>query len=175
MWTTLSTHPSFTSSEGDSLIWSYIQPPPVPTPPIVASLSSLSASLPKYPPANSPKIGPMQRTLQALTDLTGYITTQTYAAHTFRTPGIAGFGGMGTGNGMLSPQEEEVRKEIRALKGLVLNRSVCLSLFPHHESVWLKRWMFCFMFLLNGSRSFMPNAGRPGTPGIHSVVSTPSS
>ena len=59
-----------------------------------------------------------QHTLNALTDLTSYIATRTYDS--FRRtiePGAA------------PGVEEEVKREIRALKGLVLNRcvlSVCL-------------------------------------------------
>lgn len=56
--------------------------------------------------------------MQALASLTGYIATQTYA--TFRMP-TAPFGA-GLGAPGLSTEEEEVRREIRALKGLVLNR-----------------------------------------------------
>jgi len=33
-----------------------------------------------------------------------------------------GIGMSGVGGGLLSPAEEELRREIRALKGLVLNR-----------------------------------------------------
>jgi hypothetical protein len=58
-----------------------------------------------------------QRTLEATVDLTGYLTTETYAIsnRTMHLPGIPY-------QTEMSPQEEEVRKEIRALKGLVLNR-----------------------------------------------------
>ena len=87
-----------------------------------------SRSTPATPPSTQPKY---QHTFQALSDLTGYITTQTYALPTgFRAPGI-GFGAP------LTPEEEEVRRDIRALKGLVLNR-----------------------------RSFMPRVPRPGSAGV---------
>jgi hypothetical protein len=64
-----------------------------------------------------------QHTLQALIDFTGYLTTKTYAlASTIhRLPGTA--------PSSATPIEEEVRMEIKALKGLVLNRYVLLSLF----------------------------------------------
>ncbi|TFK88928.1 hypothetical protein K466DRAFT_546215 [Polyporus arcularius HHB13444] len=110
-------------------IWTYTPPTPPPAPPLLTSLSSLRSALPP-PPSDQPKF---QHTFQAISDLTGYIATQTYALpHTFRAPGV----GLGAS---LSPEEEEVRREIRALKGLVLNR-----------------------------RSFMPRVGlglpRPGVP-----------
>ncbi|KAI0720309.1 hypothetical protein C8T65DRAFT_634096 [Cerioporus squamosus] len=109
--------------------WTYTPSPPPLAPPLLISLSSLKAALPP-PPSDQPKF---QHTFQALSDLTGYIATQTYALpHTFRAPGL----GLGAS---LLPEEEEVRREIRALKGLVLNR-----------------------------RSFMPRVGlglpRPGVP-----------
>ncbi|EJF62407.1 hypothetical protein BD309DRAFT_877577 [Dichomitus squalens] len=127
------TSPSSSSSPSPSpvpspeTIWTYASPTPPPPPPLLASLASLKSALP--PPASSqPKF---QHTFQALSDLTGYITTQTYALPTsFRAPGL----GLGTS---LSPEEEEVRREIRALKGLVLNR-----------------------------RSFMPRLPRPGSAGL---------
>jgi hypothetical protein len=59
--------------------------------------------------------------LQTLTDLTGYLTTQTYI---LPTGGLSGYGGAGytTGSTLATHQQEEIRKEIRALKGLVLSR-----------------------------------------------------
>ena len=64
-----------------------------------------------------------QRLLESLADLTGYITTQTYsfAASSFGIPSAFGTGASSTTT-LLPPQHEEIRKEIRALKGLVLNR-----------------------------------------------------
>jgi hypothetical protein len=59
-----------------------------------------------------------QHTLQALIDFTGYLTTKTYALASaiHRLPG--------TVQSSTTPIEEEVRTEIKALKGLVLNRYV---------------------------------------------------
>ena len=60
---------------------------------------------------------------KALTDLTGFLSRETFALYgtgsSFRNGILGGH--------HLSPAEEEVRREIRALKGLVLNRYVkCL-------------------------------------------------
>ena len=59
---------------------------------------------------------PFQRTLQTLGDFTGYLSSQVYAP--FRPNGPQ----YGLGSSGLGPVEEDMRKEIRALKGLVLNR-----------------------------------------------------
>lgn len=100
-------------------IWTYTPPTPPPNPPLITSLSNLQASL---PPSESgqPRF---QHTLQALSDFTGYIAAQTYAIPTnFR---------LGGPNAMLSPEAEEARREIRALKGLVLNRYARVHLRIH--------------------------------------------
>lgn len=62
-----------------------------------------------------------QHMLQTLTDLTGYLTTQTY---TLPSGGFSGYGvaGYTKSSTLATPQQEELRKEIRALKGLVLSR-----------------------------------------------------
>jgi hypothetical protein len=58
-----------------------------------------------------------QYTLQSLSDFTGYISTQVYLP--YRPPPM----GKGLPNsGSQNTLEEELRREIRALKGLVLNR-----------------------------------------------------
>jgi len=59
--------------------------------------------------------------LQTLTDLTGYLTTQTYI---LPSGGFSGYGvtGYTTTSTLATPQQEELRKEIRAMKGLVLSR-----------------------------------------------------
>ena len=54
-----------------------------------------------------------QHTLQSLSDLTGYITSQVYSP--FRTVGPS----LGHPS---DTAEDEVRREIKALKGLLLNR-----------------------------------------------------
>lgn len=59
--------------------------------------------------------------LQTLTDLTGYLTTQTYV---LPSGGFSGYGvsGYTTSSTLATPQQEELRKEIKALKGLTLSR-----------------------------------------------------
>lgn len=52
-----------------------------------------------------------------MSDFTGYLSTQVYLP--YRSPSVAGI--LPSGNGQ-STVEEELRREIRALKGLVLNR-----------------------------------------------------
>ncbi|KAF8138372.1 hypothetical protein EV363DRAFT_1393827 [Boletus edulis] len=103
------------------LLWKYIPPPPPTTSSLLASLVNLQAALPRSQEASAsgppptPTISARQRTLQILSDFTGYITTQTY---TLGLPSIRGTGATSGG----SPVEDELRREIRALKGLVLNR-----------------------------------------------------
>ena len=106
-------------------LWTYVPPVLPPTPPLFAGLASLQAALvrnqeaaPASPDGTPPTfaMSARQRALQVLSDFTGYITTQTYS---FSLPSIRGINGvMASGN----PVEEEFRREIRALKGLVLNR-----------------------------------------------------
>ncbi|KAI0335652.1 hypothetical protein GY45DRAFT_1267998 [Cubamyces sp. BRFM 1775] len=108
---TASTPPSAPSPD---TVWTYVPPSAPPPPPLLTSLTKLSSALP--PRSSSPPQPKFQHTFQALSDLTGYIATQTYAAPLgLRAPGV----GLGVS---LSPEAEEVRREIRALKGLVLNR-----------------------------------------------------
>lgn len=62
-----------------------------------------------------------QHMLQALADLTGCVTTQTYI---LPTGGFSGYSGIWymTSSTLATPQQEEIRKEIKALEGLVLSR-----------------------------------------------------
>lgn len=80
---------------------------------------------------------PSGGTLQSVIDLTAYISSQTYAhlsrPSAFRT---------GIGAVALSAEEEEVRKEIRSLKGLVLNRCVATDCNTRHNAVQLVRRSF---------------------------------
>ncbi|OCH94336.1 hypothetical protein OBBRIDRAFT_789466 [Obba rivulosa] len=123
IWESLSTHSVFHTDEVEGItVWSYVEPTLLPPPPLLSSLTTLHNALPE----SQLQRGRFQHTLKALTDFTGYIATQTYTTM-FRAPG------MGL-SAPLSPQEEELRREIRALKGLVLNR-----------------------------RSFMPNITRPAS------------
>ncbi|KAI0650553.1 hypothetical protein C8Q79DRAFT_944226 [Trametes meyenii] len=115
-------------SPSSDTVWTYTAPSPPAPPALLTSLTSLSAALPAPAPATNPPQPKFQHTFQALSDLTGYITTQTYAAPLgLRAPGV----GVGVGlNVPLSPEAEEVRREIRALKGLVLNRRSFMPRMP---------------------------------------------
>ncbi|KAF9464888.1 hypothetical protein BDZ94DRAFT_1161228 [Collybia nuda] len=93
--------------------WTYEVPKPQDPPPLLASLANLSSAFPK-----TPRQSPYHHTLQTLTDFTGYITTQIYLPYRGHSKSI-GFPGAGN---TFNPSEEEFRREIRALKGLVLNR-----------------------------------------------------
>ncbi|KAJ3551653.1 hypothetical protein NM688_g4582 [Phlebia brevispora] len=108
LWHILSDTALFESQEVDGLnIWSY-RPPPIPSPPpLVMSLQALDKALPETRPNESV----LQKTLQTLSDFTGYIASQTYTSPFYY--GITS---------ALTSEEEEIRREIRALKGLVLNR-----------------------------------------------------
>lgn len=92
--------------------------------PFLTSLKTLKATFPPSRPHPSATPSPAQRTLEVLGDFTGYITTQTYqfAARTMPGLGASRYLGTFSQSPPLDPQEEEIRKEIRALKGLVLNR-----------------------------------------------------
>ncbi|KAK7695369.1 hypothetical protein QCA50_000004 [Cerrena zonata] len=121
IWNTLHTTPLFAQEQKDDVtLWSYTPPAPTPPTALETSLSTLRATL---PPART-SLHPFQHTLQALTDFTGYIASQTYAI-----PSTLRFSGIGM-NTPLPPGEEEVRREIRALKGLVLNRRSFLPSTP---------------------------------------------
>ncbi|KAL5530503.1 hypothetical protein ACEPAF_6761 [Sanghuangporus sanghuang] len=120
LWEKLTTYPCFSESdENNRLVWTYTAPtPPDPTP-LLTSLTSLKSS---FPPART-EPSAIQRALDTLADFTGYITTQTYqlAAGSMRLHAGHGYSTFGAPS-QLTPQQEEVKKDIRALKGLVLNR-----------------------------------------------------
>ena len=86
-------------------------------PPLLPALAKLQSSVTDAVSARPTHR--FQHTLQALIDFTGYLTTKTYplpsAMH--RLPGTTPSPAPGI-------EEEEIRMEIKALKGLVLNRSV---------------------------------------------------
>lgn len=133
LWQTLNESPLFASTSPQStssssipeqptrLLWTYVPPPTPPPPPMIVALDTLRAALPRTAPAPALSktevvpLRPAQRTLQTLADFTGYIATQTYsyAVH------MRGTGGSLTTN---NTDVDEIRREIRALKGLVLNR-----------------------------------------------------
>lgn len=107
--------------------WKYNAPPRVQPSPVIQSLSNLNAALPKST-KDEPRSSVFQHTLQALSDFTGYISSNVYVP--YRPPG-----GMGISSTYgLSPAEEALKKEIRALKGLVLNRKTFIPSIPRPPS-----------------------------------------
>ena len=119
LWDTLSTSPFFSRSRPPSVspppnefdtpaVWLYVSPTPAPEPPITTSLDRLSLALRGNRPDRK---NFCQHTLQSLADFTGYITTQVYLP--YRPIGVVD---------STNTVQEEVRREIKALKGLVLNR-----------------------------------------------------
>ena len=144
LWDRLNACPLFVSSVPKSdatsslpldhpsrFVWKYAPPPLPPIPPLFASLANLQAALPRSQetvstsfggPPPTPAMSTRQRTLQVLSDFTGYITTQTYS---LSLPSVRGTNGV-TSSGNLV--EDELRREIKVLKGLVLNRRSFLPL-----------------------------------------------
>ncbi|KAH9833750.1 uncharacterized protein C8Q71DRAFT_725515 [Rhodofomes roseus] len=121
LWDTLTSSPLFhEDATEDASLWTYTHPLPPPTPPLMQSLHALKASLPPRVVYESHRF---QYTLNTLTDLTGYIVTRTHDI--FRVPFEPA-----QGPGM----EEEVKREIRALKGLVLNRRAFMPTLPRPPS-----------------------------------------
>ncbi|KAF7975120.1 hypothetical protein HWV62_10413 [Athelia sp. TMB] len=113
LWSTLSSNSAFSYTDTDETsIWKYTAPVPSSPPPLMSSLATLRSTMPQPQPE---KNSALQHALQTISEFTGYLTTQIYAMPIHRPPG---FGPSQT----LNPEEEELRKEIRALKGLVLNR-----------------------------------------------------
>lgn len=100
-------------------LWEYAPPAPVDPPPVITSLDALSKELPKDV---SRKKSPFQHTLQTMSDFTGYLSTQVYMPYRSTSVGM----GVPSSDNEKAPLEEELRREIRALKGLVLNRYVSL-------------------------------------------------
>lgn len=100
------------NTANDVSVWSFKVPPPPPPSALESSLSVLHEAL----PGPSRDLKSVRKTYDALSNFTGYMSSQLYAM-----PSNLRF----TANGMstvLSPEEEEIRREIRALKGLMLNR-----------------------------------------------------
>ncbi|KAF9054935.1 hypothetical protein BDZ89DRAFT_937963 [Hymenopellis radicata] len=122
LWETLSTYSIFRSepvepdtSENTGVVrWTYEAPVPSGPSPLMDSLEKMSSALPKDTKARTV---PLQHTLQSLSDLTGYISAQVYAP--YRSAGNA------------SPAAEEFKREVRTLKGLVLNRRSFMPAVPH--------------------------------------------
>lgn len=63
------------------------------------------------------RISPFQHLVETLSEFTGYISSQVYVPYHPPPGGM----GMLASHG-LSPAEEQLKREIRTLKGLVLNR-----------------------------------------------------
>lgn len=117
----LSTNPEyFVADETDPHVvrWSFTAPPAPATSPLVSSLENLKSVITGPTLSTSPSR--FQHTLQTFIDFTGYLTAQVY---TVSSTGL-GYRPPGTPTVVSSMQEDEVRKEIKALKGLVLNRYV---------------------------------------------------
>lgn len=145
----LNNHPShFRPSPGDSPTWTYTPLDPASPTQYINSLDSLSKSLiPNVEMFSAKETGTggpkqswkpkYQHMFQTLTDLTGYLTTQTYI---LPSGGYSGYGATGytITSTLATPQHEELRKEIRALKGLVLSR-------------WSSSTMTCHCWPVNSS------------------------
>lgn len=116
LWETLTTSSDFTEIQPDR--WFYEFRTPYSTM-LIDKLKLLSTALPDKPQTQASPAAPIstntpaQRTLQSITAFTGYLSSQIYTPPRYLTPGLsASSGGV----------EEDIRKEIRALKGLALNR-----------------------------------------------------
>ncbi|KAF8915341.1 hypothetical protein CPB85DRAFT_1432946 [Mucidula mucida] len=119
LWETLSTYSIFRSEPVESdasgvVRWTYEAPVPSGPSPLMDSLEKLSSTLPKD---TKTRTVPLQHTLQSLSDLTGYISAQVYAP--YRSGANA------------SPAAEEFKREVRTLKGLVLNRRSFMPAVSH--------------------------------------------
>lgn len=108
------------NATNDVSVWTFKAPPPPPPSALESSLSALREALP----------GPIRDrkntrdTYEALSSFTGYLSSQLYAL-----PSNIRFTATGMSTA-LSPEEEEIRREIRALKGLMLNRRSFLPSRP---------------------------------------------
>ncbi|CCM00676.1 uncharacterized protein FIBRA_02715 [Fibroporia radiculosa] len=110
LWKTLSTSSLFRQEEIDGIsTWSYVEPVLPPFPPLLISLHKLKHAFPEHP-AQVPMGGRFQHTLQAMSDLTGYMSAQAFSSVRSAFQGDS--------------QAEEIKREIRSLKSLVLNRRV---------------------------------------------------
>ena len=133
MWDTLSTCPLFNSPQASTDLdnsadadlsatyWEYIPPSPESPAPLTESLDALLYELPKD---IKTRTSLFQRTLQFLSDFTGEISAQVYLPYRPSTLGV------GIPLAEKSSIEDELRREIRALKGLVLNRYYFITFIP---------------------------------------------
>jgi hypothetical protein len=107
--------PIFLQTTDDTSVerWSYVSVSSSGPAPILNALSDLRSSLPSSSTTSPSDTGPALRgLLQSLASLTALATSHAYGLTKRATFGQV----------EMSPGAEEVRKEIRALKGLVLNR-----------------------------------------------------
>ncbi|KAJ7653471.1 hypothetical protein B0H17DRAFT_1100662 [Mycena rosella] len=111
------------AGDHDILYWGYAPPEAHSPTALMQSLASLSTSIPKPAPE---KHSTLQHALQTMSDFTGYISSQMYA------PYVSSLNRFAPG-GQLGPAEEDARKEIRALKGLVLNRRSFMHTAPRPQ------------------------------------------
>ncbi|KAG7449418.1 uncharacterized protein BT62DRAFT_964598 [Guyanagaster necrorhizus] len=131
LWETLTTLTVFRSlpedtHPSDNVRWTFDPPtPPVPSP-LLNSLNELSAALPRD---SKTKTTALQHTLQSLSDLTGYISAQVYVP--FRPYSASG---QSNNNNTSPTPADELKREIRALKGLVLNRRSFMPMIPRAGS-----------------------------------------
>ena len=88
--------------------WQCAPTAPSADPPLLKSMAALRSSLPED---TGDRKSPFQYTFQSLSDFTGYISAQVYLP--YRPVGFPN---------TTNTVEDEVRREIKALKGLVLNR-----------------------------------------------------
>ncbi|KAK0453859.1 hypothetical protein EV421DRAFT_2030750 [Armillaria borealis] len=131
LWETLTTSAVFKSlpentHPSDNVRWTFDPPTPPAPSPLLESLNNLSAALPRD---TKTKTTALQHTLQSLSVLTGYISAQVYVP--FRPYSTSG--PSNSGNTPPTPAEE-LKREIRALKGLVLNRRSFMPLIPRPSS-----------------------------------------
>ncbi|KAJ3786566.1 hypothetical protein GGU10DRAFT_290006 [Lentinula aff. detonsa] len=101
--------------------WAYIPPKPAIPTPFLSSLESLSSTVTTYQPQSTSS--PYQYTLQAMSEFTGYISSNLYTP--YRPPPLPG-----TTAPSIGEPADELKKEIRALKGLVLNRRSFMPTIP---------------------------------------------
>ena len=131
------------ASDSEIPRWRYVPQPPKDPSPVMKSLQSLHSSLPR----DEPEKQKFQHTLQTLSEFTGYISSQIYIPMRYAGNSTYTLTSGSAGNTI----EDELKKEIRALKGAVLNRY--------------------FYFKLNGVEAY-PSSRRSFMPTITRAVSS---